>query len=347
MQVTRTVSGHGATPVFTLKHLAELTGASYYYLRDIVARDRDPYVSITRPKKDGETRAISSPEPVLMDVQRWILHRILGTCTTHVSSFAYQRGRSIVDCAAAHVGARWMVKLDIHDFFQNIRERQVFPIFIALGYPRLLSLELTRICTRVAGPIPQARRLDRYRGKAPYDVFTTGRLPQGAPTSGMLANLVLKKFDHDLTIYGDEHGLVFTRYSDDIVFSGTGEFSREQAHAAIRRTAQTLTGHGLAIHRAKTRVVTPGARKIVLGLLIDGDRPRLLPEFKRRLEVHLRGVGKFGLPEHATHRHFDSILSMINHVDGCISFASSVDSEYAEKLADRWAHVLRASGYPR
>ena len=93
--------------------------------------------------------------------------------------------------------------------------------------------------------------------------------------------------------------------------------------------------------------MTPGARKIILGLLIDGDRPRLLPEFKRRLEVHLRGVEKFGLPEHATHRHFDSILSMINHVDGRIAFAASVDADYAGKLADRWALVLEARGYPR
>jgi hypothetical protein len=84
----------------------------------------------------------------------------------------------------------------------------------------------------------------------------------------------------------------------------------------------------------------------VLGLLVDGDRPRLLPEFKRRLEVHVRGVERFGLPEHAEHRRFDSILSMINHVDGCIAFASSVEIEYAGKLADRWAQALRFRGYP-
>jgi RNA-directed DNA polymerase len=129
--------------------------------------------------------------------------------------------------------------------------------------------------------------------------------------------------------------------------SSTGDFSREQASAVIKRTAQALKGYGLSIHRAKTRVITPGARKIVLGLLVDGDRPRLLPEFRRRLEVHVRGVEKFGLPAHATHRRFDSILAMINHVDGCIAFASSVDKDYAETLDERWGLVLRARGYPR
>lgn len=347
VQVTRTVSEHGATPILTLKHLAELTGASYRYLRDVVARRRDPYLGITRPKKNGETRAISSPEPVLMDVQRWILHRVLATCNTHAASFAYQQGRSIVDCAAMHVGARWLVKVDVHNFFPSIREREVFPIFADLGYPRLLSLELTRICTRITGPGDPVMRHDRYQGKAPYDVSVTGSLPQGAPTSGMLANVVMKQADQALMVYADEQGLVFTRYSDDIVFSCTGEFSREKASAVVRRAAQTLKSQGLSIHWAKTRIITPGARKVVLGLLVDGDQPRLLPEFKRRLDVHLRGVERFGLPQHATHRHFASILSMVNHVDGCIAFASSVDRDYADKFADRWDSALRAGGYPR
>ncbi len=341
------MSGRGATPVFTLRHLAELTGVSYRYLRDVVARNRDPYLSITRPKKGGETRAISSPEPVLMDAQRWILRRILANSDTDASSFAYQRGRSIVDCAAEHARARWLVKVDVHDFFPSIRERQIFPIFADLGYPRLLALELTRICTRVTGTDAPTARLDRYQGKAPYHVSEPGSLPQGAPTSGMLANLVMKPADRDLTAYADGLGLVFTRYSDDIVFSSTNAFSRETANAVIRRAAQTLKGQGLSIHWAKTRVVSPGGRKIVLGLLVDGDQPRLLPEFKRRLDVHLRGVEKFGLPQHATHRRFDSILSMINHIDGCIAFASSVDRGFAEDFADRWASALRASGYPR
>lgn len=347
LEVMRTVDGRGATPVLTLKHLAQLTGASYHYLRDIISRQRDPYVSITRPKKDGRTRGISSPEPVLMDVQRWILRRILVACAPDGSSYAYQRGRSIVDCATNHVGARWLVKLDIHDFFGSIGEPLVFPIFADLGYPRLLSLELTRLCTHINKSTPQVLRLTRYRGKAPYDVHARGRLPQGAPTSGALANLVMKEIDRELTTYADEHDLVLTRYSDDVVLSSTGEFSRYHASAAIKQVTKVLARQDLRVHRKKTRVITPGARKIVLGLLVDGDRPRLLPEFKRRLEVHVRGVEKFGLPEHAAHRRFDSVLSMINHVDGCLAFASSVENDYAEKLAERWTHALRSAGYPR
>ncbi len=102
---------------------------------------------------------------------------------------------------------------------------------------------------------------------------------------------------------------------------------------------------GFALHRAKTRVVPPGARHVVLGLLVDGDRVRLLPEYKRRLEVHVRGVAKFGLAEHADHRRFVSVLSMINHVDGLIAFAASVDRAFANNSRDQWNKVLLNRGY--
>lgn len=348
LEVMRAVGGRGATPVLTLKHLAVLTGVSHMYLRDVVTRRRDPYVSIVRPKSRGKPRPISSPEPVLMDIQRWILGRILGACTPDDASYAYQRRRSIVDCASRHAGARWMVKLDIHDFFGRVGERPVFEVFAGLGYPRLLSLEFCRLCTRVRGTVPQTLSVTpKFRGKAPYHVFARGYLPQGAPTSGALANLVMNDVDRELTAFADRQGLVFTRYSDDMVFSSTGTFSREQARAVVYEAAQRLERHGFMVHHKKTRIVTPGARKIVLGLLVDGSRPRLLPEFKRRIEVHVRGVERNGLPEHAEHRRFDSILAMINHVDGCIAFAGSVEADYADRIARRWAEVLVARGYPR
>ena len=345
LAVMRAVGGGGATPVFTLNHLAQLTGASHRYLHDIVARDLDPYLDISRPKRDGRTRSISSPEPVLMEVQRWILQNVLTSCAPHDASFAYQRGRSVLGCAAVHAGARWLVKLDIHNFFTSIREQRVFPIFAGLGYPRLLSLELTRICTRVHEHSPHYR--SAYRDGVPYQIDRIGALPQGAPTSGALANLAMRNFDSALAGYAEARGFAYTRYSDDIVLSSGGDFSRARASAAIGRIGQALDAQGLSIHQKKTRVIPPGARKVVLGLLVDGDRPRLLPEFKRRIEVHVRGVQKFGLPSHAKRRRFDSILSMINHVDGCIAFAGGIEEEYAETVAGQWAEALRSSGYPR
>ncbi len=346
LEIQGTVRAHGACPIYTLAHLAQLTGAPWRYLREVVARRRDPYLDIDRRKRDGRTRPIASPEPVLMDVQRWILHNVLTACHVHPSSFAYQRHRSILDCARMHLGARWLIKLDVHDFFGTIHERRVYPIFTRLGYTRLLSLELTRLCTRVPPHEVARRDYEKFRGKAPYAVSVEGRLPQGAPTSGALANAIAARVDVRLSGLAQQCGLVYTRYSDDLVFSAGQNFSRGKAADVARRASAIIGREGFTPHRAKTRIVPPGARHIVLGLLVDDNRVRLLPEFKRRVEIHLRGVANFGLAEHARHRRFDSVLSMINHVDGCIAFAASVDPAFADDARDMWEEALRDRGYP-
>jgi RNA-directed DNA polymerase len=346
LEIRAGLLARGAHPVFTLNHLAQLTGASWTYLRTVVSRTRDPYLSIKRRKRNGKARGISSPEPVLMDAQRWILGNILAACEVHPASYAYRRRRSILDCAALHLDARWLIKMDIHDFFGRIRERAVYPIFLGLGYPRLLSFEMTRLCTR-ARPFDWIRDDREAEHSTPYRLAGEGRLPQGAPTSGLLANAVMLATDKRLQKLAHEEGLVYTRYSDDLIFSAGAEFSRERAAKLIPRIGGILEAEGFPPHRAKTRVVPPGARHVVLGLLLADGRVRLLPEFKRRLEVHIRGVGKFGLAGHAEWRNFDSVFGMINHVDGLISFAESVEPEFAAQSRNSWEAALAEAGYPQ
>ena len=345
IEISASVRANGGYPIYTLSHLAHLTGVPWRYLRDVVARRRDPYVDIVRRKKDGTTRPISGPEPFLMDAQRWLLDNVVVACESHDASYAYQRGRSILDCATRHVGSRWLVKLDIHDFFESVGELRVNHMFKELGYPDLLSLELARLCTR-ASTVPAGRRYRRYPHKAPYAVAYRGVLPQGAPTSGRLANSAMLEIDAGLADLAAGQGLTYTRYSDDIFFSAGSSFTRRRAARLIGEATALIARGGFRVHRGKTHVVPPGARQVILGLLLDDEEARLLPEYKRRLEVHIRGVAKFGLAEHAEHRNFDSVLSMINHVDGGIAFAAQVEAAYAKRLEARWNEALAAHGYP-
>ena len=282
----------------------------------------------------------------MMDTQRWLLRHVLSACAIHPMSYAYQRERSIVACAQLHVGARWLVKLDVHNFFGSVSERRIYRVFEQLGYTSLLSFELARLCTRFEWRGGSVQVPSRHGVQAPYRTEPEGSLPQGAPTSGVLANVAMRPVDAELAAYAASSKLVYTRYSDDLVFSAGAGFSRHDAVKVVSRAASALRRHGFALHQAKTRIVPPGARHVVLGLLVDDAGVRLLSEFKRRLEVHVRGVTKFGLEAHASHRHFDSILSMINHVDGGIAFAQSVEPAFAERLRGIWTEALVASGYP-
>lgn len=338
---------HGVHPVLSLNHLSHLTGATHKYLRQVVSRRTDPYTEISRPKTDGKVRLISAPDPILMDVQRWILHNSLIGLDNHYRSYAYQAERSIVDCATAHVGSRWLVKLDLHGFFDSIRERRVFAAYRSLGYSALVSFELARISTRLGAWRPPGPGLtDRYRSIDLYTVGGVGALPQGAPTSGALANFIARGLDLALNKIGIERGLVYTRYSDDLTFSAGEGFSRTQATTLISVAEDEIRKAGFQMHYRKTKVIPPGSRRVVLGLLVDEERVRLLPEFRRRVGNHVRSVEKFGLSSHASSRGFHSALAFINHVDGCIAFAIGVDRSWGKEMQARWTQVLYAAGYP-
>lgn len=335
----------GSGPILSLAHLAHLTGAPYLYLREIVQRRRDPYQDIARPKRTGGTRWISAPEPVLMDVHRFLLQRALRDLPLHPASFAYQHGRGIHQCAQQHLGARWMLKFDLHNFFPHVEERDVYSVFVGRGYSPLVSLELARICTRA--PLSSfASTSGRYGAIPSYNVSVTGRLPQGAPTSGALSNSVATPLDNELHAFATDAGFVYTRYSDDMVMSTIQDFDRKLAISLIRHVSGVVASHRFRLHRKKTRVIPPGARHLVLGLLVDGEEVRLTPEFRRRVEVHVRGVREFGLVHHADHRGFRSLFSFVSHVDGCLAFATSVEPAWAERLRVAWRSTLRSQGFP-
>lgn len=335
---------NGVTPVMSLRHLSYLTGVSYLYLRKVVQRQIDPYRDIVREKRTGGNREISSPHPLLRTVQRWILDNILCSIDRNYSSFAYAKGVSIVDCAGQHVGAKWLVKLDLHNFFGTIYEKNIYQIFRGLGFRKLISFELARLCTRMeenSTPV----NFDRYTVIRSYNSGRQGILPQGAPTSGALANAVASNLDNRLQDIALSRGLVYTRYSDDLVFSAGPTFNRQKASDLIKNVSRDIQQCGFQVHRKKTRVVPPGARAVVLGLLVDESRVRLLPEYKRRIDLHVRGVSKFGLARHVKCRKFRSIFSFINHVDGLLAFAKSVEPKFYEDKSLLWSEALAKNGF--
>jgi Reverse transcriptase (RNA-dependent DNA polymerase) len=175
---------------------------------------------------------------------------ILNQLSNHFDSYAYQKDKSIKQCASRHLGARWLVKVDLHNFFHSINERSVFDVFVEVGYSRLVALELSRLCTREASYLGW-RRFEhyatgsrRYTAIPQYRASELGFVPQGAPTSGALANQVVRPLDEELAIIAASRRLVYTRYADDIAFSADEDFSRERAIEALRAMSIAVTRYG-------------------------------------------------------------------------------------------------------
>ncbi|NKL59592.1 reverse transcriptase family protein, partial [Rhizobium leguminosarum] len=256
-------------PILTLMHLSKVTEVNYPYLREIVGRKIDPYKSFALRKRTPglhRTRTIHVPEDYLLTVQRWISRAILRQAAPHSASFGYHPGSSPVTAARRHRNAKWLIKIDLKDFFDNIREPAVFDVFRSLGYGSLISFEMARIVTRA----PDAKRaqiaIDEHRIPF-YSVDSNGFLPQGAPTSPMLSNLVMRGLDAKLQELANEHDFRYSRYADDLVFSCRDQKSRSAAQTLRDAALQALRAGGFTPNMRKTTIVAPGGRKIVLGLL--------------------------------------------------------------------------------
>ncbi|MFC8623281.1 reverse transcriptase family protein [Streptomyces anulatus] len=326
--------------------MAHLNGVAYSTLRRVVERRGLQYTPVHTPgKADRGPRKLLTPNPELMAVQRWLLHQVLDLLPVHQNAFAYIKGRSVADCARRHLGAQWLIKIDISDFFGSIGERRIHQVFRAHGYQPLVAFELSRLCTwDDRGTDVDPARKDRYPKITAYQAGWGGALPQGSPTSGALANLAVLPLDDRLSHIAARHGLVYTRYSDDMVFSAGTTFVRRSAVAMLRELSHAVQGYGFTVNGRKTRIVPTGARRSVLGLLVDGDTLRLTPDFKSRILGHLYGVEKFGIRAHQQHRDFASLAGMVHHVDGLIAYAEGTEPQWAESVRARWDAALGAKG---
>jgi len=324
--------------VLTLRHLSKLTGVSFQILRIYVSRSGpDAYRNFSIRKRTGGYRRISVPEASLKRVQTWIAHNILSRPTVHRASHAFCKGDSTVRCARVHCEAKWLIKMDIADFFGSITEIQAFRVFRSLGYNSLVSFEMARLCTY---RVPNSKKYMLSQWKSWHSSHkinyylqgVLGRVPQGAPTSPMLSNLVMREIDAKILEVAQTHHLRYTRYSDDMTFSTTDTYSRSQAVDLISEVSQILKANGLFLNRGKTAIVPPGARKVVLGLLVDRSTPTLPREFKDRVRQHLHYLKKYGIQQHVIRREFDSVGGAYRYLLGLINYANMVDANWAMKL---------------
>ena len=340
---------HSLPGLLSLKHLAIRSTVPYTFLRKVVERKspHDIYRKFSIKKRSGGRRFIHIPSPELMRAQKWVNHYILSHIQPHESSYAFSKGSSILRCATRHAGAEWLIKMDIMGFFESISEIQVSRVFKDIGYQPLMAFELARITTvPVLGPYsvrrskPNWRVNKRNQAIPSYNTEILGYLPQGAPTSPLISNLVMKKIDCLINDEARKLGLTYTRYSDDLTFSTRNKkFTRGAARIFIKKISRILAKNGFEPQHRKTSIVPPGSRKIVLGLQVNGPEPKLTREYKDNLRQHLYYLEKYGPMEHAIARGFESVWGMKSHLKGLIDHSKMVEPTYAKETLDRFNSV--------
>ena len=193
------------------------------------------------PKKSGGKRTILAPRRFLKAVQKYILRQILERQPLPLCVTGFVRKRGIVDNASFHVRSRYMLNADIKDFFPSVGEEQVFEVFARLGFPKGMSHVLSRLCT--------------------YE----GQLPQGAPTSPYLANLVFSEVDQKIMKLAHSHRLTYSRYADDLTFSGSNPFQDN----FLDELTRIIGRYGFRLNNKKIRFAKPGQAKYVTGFVAD------------------------------------------------------------------------------
>lgn len=190
------------------------------------------YEEIIIKKKNKGLRYLNEPSPILKSIQKRILKNVLEEKMISKCAYAYKKGLSTVLNAKNHVGCKVILKLDIENFFDNINFYKVYnSCFNESLYPKKLGMLLTNLCV--------------YNGK----------LPQGAPTSGYISNIVLRDFDCNIDAYCKDKNINYTRYSDDMTFSGEFDIRK-----LIKYVNELLFKEGFRLNKSKIKVVLSTTR---------------------------------------------------------------------------------------
>jgi retron-type reverse transcriptase len=269
-------------------------------------------------KKTGGVRFISAPKPALAQAQRWVLDNVLARLEAEPQVHGFVTGRSIVTNAKPHVSRAVVVNLDLKDFFPSITFRRVKGLFQAVGYSEHVSTVLALLSTE---PPRIATELD---GKVYYVALGERVLPQGACTSPAITNALCRRLDRRLAGLARRHQFTYTRYADDLTFSGDNP---KAVGRLLRSVRSVLQEEGFTEHPRKTRVMRPANRQEVTGVTVN-TRPTVSREEVRTLRAILHNAARHGLASQNREgrTHFAAYLR------GRVEYICMVDPQVAPAL---------------
>ncbi len=250
----------------SLVHDLEVPAGTLYAVSNSLEKHYRP---VNLPKESGGFRTLFVPDPLLKTIQRRITQVLLVHMPISPNATAYRYGGSLLRNAAPHAGQPAVLKLDIQHFFDSVLysavKERAFPPEI---YSEPLRVLLTMLC------------------------YYRDRLPQGAPSSPAISNILLAGFDREVADWCRGRRIRYTRYCDDMTFSG--DFAPEEV---TDFAAERLRERGFFLNERKTRWLPAGRRQVVTGLVVN-EKPAVPAAYLRKLRQELYFCRKYGATDH-------------------------------------------------
>ena len=285
---------------FDIDHFCELTNSSVKQVKLFLSNKETGYTTFKLPKKNGNFREINAPSKKLKVIQRWMLDNILYKLNSGNYAYGFIPGKTIYSNAKLHVKQDLVLGIDIKDFFPSINFSSVYYVYKSSGYTKKIAWTFADLCT--------------YHWK----------LPQGAPTSPMLANLVTLKLDNKIGKYCKRRSFNYSRYADDITISGSSNIPMHKD-----KIIEIIEENGFIVNNQKTRMFSRGSKQKVTGLIVN-DKVSIGRKKKKNLKAIVHNILKNGPV--AENRYDDPFFR--ERIFGHLGHAKAVESEFATPLIE-------------
>lgn len=275
-------------------------------------------------------RLIEIPKPLLKQAQRTMLAEVVEKIPPHEGSCGFQKERSVFDFVRPHCQKRFVLKLDLEDFFPSVTSARIVRLFMTAGYPEYVSIVLATLASNAVPP--------EVIAKSGLSIHSQARLmhqhlPQGAPASPALANLCAFRLDCRLAGLARASGADYTRYADDLLFSGGDDFRRGARQFYIAVLA-VIIDEGFKTNLRKTRFMPSSQRQHAAGLVLN-EKPSVRREEFDRLKAILHNCVAEGWQSQNRENHSD----FRNHLLGRIGWVAVSDAERGERLRSSFAKI--------
>ena len=290
------------------------------------------------PRPGAPPRVLEQPKSMLKAAHRRVLRAVLDWIPAHEAAHGFVPGRSARSHAAAHTGEATVLRLDLEDYFASVTAGRVYGIFRTAGYPEAVAHALTALCTNV---VPRAEWAALPRPAQPLLAshwrlgrrLATPHLPQGAPTSPALASLATFTLDRRLTGLATAFGARYTRYADDLAFSGDARLRARTGRLATL-AGEIARDEGFLLNAAKTRVMPSSTRQRLCGIVVN-EHPNVARAEYDLLKAILHDAARYGpaAANRAGHPQFRA------HLLGRIAWVEQLNPARGRRLRERFEAI--------